>query len=67
MNISERLGSDHPGNYYFPDFQELVIFAQKISERSGFPIVATHEKSRDILIAVNWDPTKSLLLGENEK
>ncbi len=67
MSISDRLASNEPGSYYFPDYSEIEQFAHKISEKSGYKIAATHEKSRDILIAVNWDPKKSLILQENEK
>ena len=67
MSISKRLASNEPGSYYFPDYQEIEQFAKKISERSGYEIAATHEKSRDILIAVNWDPKKTLILQDNEK
>ena len=67
MSISNRLASNEPGSYYFPDYEEIEQFAQKISEQSGYKITATHEKSRDILIAVNWDADRTLLLQENEK
>ena len=49
MSISNRLTSNEPGSYFFPDYQEIKQFAKKISERSGYEIAATHEKSRDIL------------------
>jgi len=67
MSISTRLASNQPGSYYFPDYQEIEQFAQKISKKSGCEIAATHEKSRDILIAVNWESKKSLTLQDNEK
>ncbi|MHA1112569.1 MAG: radical SAM protein, partial [Promethearchaeota archaeon] len=67
MSISTRLASTQPSSYYFPDYQEIEQFAQKISEKSGYKIAATHEKSRDILIAVNWDSKRSLILQDNEK
>lgn len=67
MSISNRLDSNQPGSYYFPDFTELEIFAQNISEKSGFPIAEIHEKSRDILLAVNWNQNHSLVLQDNEK
>jgi wyosine [tRNA(Phe)-imidazoG37] synthetase (radical SAM superfamily) len=67
MSISNRLETDQPGNYYFPDYLELDAFAQKITEKSGFRIIETHEKSRDILLSVNWNRNAPLALQEYEK
>ncbi len=67
MSISDRLDSDQPGSYYFPEFSELMHFANLVSDRSGLKIVETHEKSRDILLTVNWDSNKSIVLQDYEK
>ncbi len=67
MSISARLDSNNPSSYYFPDYSELDQFAEKIAERSDFKVIETHEKSRDILLAVNWDKNKSLVLQPHEK
>jgi len=67
MSISSRLDSNHPGSYYFPEYFELQEFSLKLCEKGGFRMVATHEGSRDILIAVNWNTDIPLKLQENEK
>ncbi|MBN2155927.1 MAG: radical SAM protein [Candidatus Lokiarchaeota archaeon] len=66
MSISDRLSSNKPGSYFFPEYNELSAFARNLAIKSGFPIIETHEGSRDILLAVNWSSTSSLKLQPNE-
>ncbi|MHA1822095.1 MAG: radical SAM protein [Promethearchaeota archaeon] len=65
LNISKRLGSKMPVSYYFPKFDDLMNFARKLEEMSGYKIIRTHEPSRDILIRVKW-PKEEIKLTESE-
>ncbi|MFX0009784.1 MAG: radical SAM protein [Candidatus Hermodarchaeota archaeon] len=53
--IKERLKSQEPLQYYFPDYEYLYKLAQQFEKLSGFPLIYTNEASRDFLFAVNWD------------
>lgn len=53
--IKNRLKSQEPLQYYFPDYNYLYQIALKFEEMSGFPLIYTNEASRDFLFAVNWD------------
>ncbi len=53
--IKNRLKSQEPLQYYFPDYKYLYQVALKFEEMSGFPLIYTNEASRDFLFAVNWD------------
>lgn len=58
MLIKERLKSDNPVQYYFPDYKFLEDLALKFQEMSGFPMIYKNQASRDFLFAVNWDKDK---------
>jgi wyosine [tRNA(Phe)-imidazoG37] synthetase (radical SAM superfamily) len=66
MNISDRIGSKEPGSYYFPSFDDLMNFAKKISSKSGFEIIETHKKSRDILLRVAWPKDKDIKITSDQ-
>ena len=53
--IKERLKSNKPLEFFFPEFEDIQRFALKISDVSGFPILYENKRSRDILLGVNWD------------
>ncbi|MHA1149587.1 MAG: hypothetical protein ACTSR8_15235 [Promethearchaeota archaeon] len=55
LSISERLKSDHPANYYFPEYDYLAEIAQKFEELSSFSLIYKNKVSRDFLFTVNWD------------
>ncbi len=55
LQIKDRLKSDKPSQYYFPDYDYMEDFAIKFEEMSGFPLIYKNEASRDFLFAVNWD------------
>ncbi len=56
--IKERLKSDNPVNYYFPEYDYLEQIALKFEELGNFPLIYTNKDSRDFLFAVNWDKNK---------
>lgn len=66
MDISGRMNSDFPNDYYVPSFTELMEFARKLEATGGYKIIATHEKSRDILIRVNWLEDKTILITPDQ-
>ncbi|MFX1326443.1 MAG: hypothetical protein ACFE8N_15945, partial [Promethearchaeota archaeon] len=57
--IKERLKSDNPVQYYFPEYEFLEDFALKFEKMSGFPLIYKNRPSRDFLFAVNWDKDKN--------
>jgi len=56
--IKDRMNSDNPAQYYFPDYDFLEDFSLRFEEMSGFPIIYKNRVSRDFLFAVNWDKDK---------
>lgn len=63
LELKNRLGvfaKDRELRDFAPSFQDLLEFAQKLSEETGFPIIETHEASRDILLRVNWPKDQSI-------
>ncbi len=58
LQIKDRLKSDKPLQYYFPDYEYLENFALKFGKKSGFPLIYKNEASRDFLFAINWDKEK---------
>ncbi|MBY8984772.1 MAG: radical SAM protein [Candidatus Lokiarchaeota archaeon] len=58
LSIKERLKSDEPLQYYFPEYKYLEDLALKFQEMSGFPMIYKNQASRDFLFAVNWDQDK---------
>ncbi len=60
--IKERLQSDKPIQYYFPDYEYLDYIASKFEERGNFPLIYKNEVSRDFLFLVNWDREKDLII-----
>jgi len=58
LQIKDRLKSDKPSQYYFPDFEFLENFALKFEKIGGFPLIYKNEASRDFLFAINWDKEK---------
>ncbi len=58
LQITDRLKSDKPLQYYFPDYEYLDNFAVKFEKISGFPLIYKNEASRDFLFAINWDKDK---------
>lgn len=53
--IKERLHSEEPLEYYFPEHSDIQNFAEKIRSLCNFPILYENERSRDVLLGVNWD------------
>ncbi len=53
--IKERLKSNKPMKYYFPEFDYLEKIALKFEELGNFHLIYKNEPSRDFLFAVNWD------------
>ncbi|MBD3352644.1 MAG: radical SAM protein [Candidatus Lokiarchaeota archaeon] len=66
MQISDRLSNQHKGSYYVPTFQELLDFSNQLCLNREFEVIETHEKSRDILIRVNWPKDRGIKIQENE-
>ncbi|MHA1727100.1 MAG: radical SAM protein [Promethearchaeota archaeon] len=66
MNISKRLGTKKKENYFFPDFKYLLKFAQGLEKAGDFEIIKTHEKSRDILLRVNWPKSKNIKITHKQ-
>jgi wyosine [tRNA(Phe)-imidazoG37] synthetase (radical SAM superfamily) len=66
MNISKRLGTKEGGDNFFPDFEYLLNFAQKLENESSFKIIETHEKSRDILLRVAWPEDRSIKITTDQ-
>ena len=66
MDISNRFGSQEPGSYYFPTFNDLMDFAEKLSAKGGFEIIESHEKSRDILLRVGWPKDKTIKITSDQ-
>ena len=58
LSIRDRLKSDKPLQYYFPEYKYLEDLALKFQEMSGFPMIYKNQASRDFLFAVNWDKDK---------
>jgi len=56
--IKERLKSDKPLQYYFPEYEYLKKIALKFEEKGNFPLIYKNKASRDFLFAVNWDKEK---------
>ncbi|MFW9865779.1 MAG: radical SAM protein [Candidatus Thorarchaeota archaeon] len=57
--IKERLKSDKPVQYYFPEYEYLEDLALKFQKLSGYPLIYKNKASRDFLFAVNWDKDKN--------
>jgi len=66
MNISNRLGTKEGGDKFFPNFEYLLNFAQKLENESSFKIIETHEKSRDILLRVAWPEDRSIKITTDQ-
>lgn len=62
--IKERLKSDNPVQYYFPEYEFLEDFALKFEKMSGFPLIYKNRASRDFLFAINWDKDKNPKISE---
>jgi wyosine [tRNA(Phe)-imidazoG37] synthetase (radical SAM superfamily) len=58
LSIKERLKSEEPLQYFFPEYNYLEDIALKFQEMSGFPLIYKNQASRDFLFAVNWDKDK---------
>lgn len=56
--IKQRVKSDKPLEYFFPEYEYLENLAKEIEKRSSFPLIYTNQASRDFLFAVNWDENK---------
>jgi len=56
--INERLKSNEPINYYFPEYLYLKNIAKQFEELGNFPLIFENEVSRDFLFAVNWQKDK---------
>ncbi len=52
--IKERLKSSKDLEFFFPEFEDIKEFAEKISNLGNFPILYENHRSRDVLIGVNW-------------
>lgn len=66
MTISNRLGTDLSGDNYVPEFKDLMEFALGLEKKGGYEIIQTHQKSKDILIRINWPKNKSIKIEKNE-
>jgi wyosine [tRNA(Phe)-imidazoG37] synthetase (radical SAM superfamily) len=60
--ISERLRSNMPLQYYFPDYEYLEQLALKFEELGNFPLIYKNKDSRDFLFAVNWNKDKDPII-----
>lgn len=58
LMVKERLKSEEPIQYYFPDYEYLENIALKFEEIGNFPLIYRNKASRDFLFAVNWDEDK---------
>ncbi len=58
LSIKERLKSDKPLQYFFPEYEYLKKIALIFEELSNFPLIYINEPSRDFLFAVNWEKEK---------
>ena len=56
--IKDRLKSEKPIQYYFPDYEYLEEIALEFEKMSGFPLIYKNKPSRDFLFAVNWEKEK---------
>ncbi|MHA1672248.1 MAG: radical SAM protein [Promethearchaeota archaeon] len=63
LRLEERLGrfkEDHELREFAPSFQDLLHFAEKLADATGFEIIESHEASKDILLRANWPKDKSI-------
>jgi len=60
--IGERLRSNMPLQYYFPDYEYLEQLALKFEELGNFPLIYKNKDSRDFLFAVNWNKDKDPII-----
>ena len=66
MLVKKRMGLGGKGERigetaaYAPSFQDVLDYARRISERTGWPIVERSKPSRDVLMLVNWPRHKSI-------
>ena len=63
LNLEKRLGKfkgDHTLREFGPSFNDLLSFAKELERLGGFPIIETHEPSRDILLRGSWPEGKSI-------
>ncbi|NMC06115.1 MAG: radical SAM protein [Candidatus Lokiarchaeota archaeon] len=69
MLMTKRLGMGGDGSKisesagFAPTFEDVMAFARRISEASGFPIVETSKPSRDVLMLVNWTEGTSIRIA----
>ncbi|MFW9826763.1 MAG: radical SAM protein [Candidatus Thorarchaeota archaeon] len=56
--IKERLKSEQPIQYFFPEYEYLENLAAKFEEIGNFHLIYKNKASRDFLFAVNWDTGK---------
>lgn len=57
LELENRLGKlskGHALREFAPSFEDLLHFAEGLSQYTGFPIIETHETSKDILLRGNW-------------
>ncbi len=57
-----RLGEDRELRDYAPTYSDLLEFAQALEKQGGFPIIASHGPSRDILLRGKWPIGKSIII-----
>jgi wyosine [tRNA(Phe)-imidazoG37] synthetase (radical SAM superfamily) len=56
--IKERMKSEQPIQYFFPEYEYLENLAVKFEEIGNFHLIYKNTASRDFLFAVNWDAGK---------
>jgi len=64
LSINDRLKTDYPQSFYFPEYEFLEDFALEFEKLSGFPIIYKNYASRDFLFAVNWEKNKDPKISE---
>ncbi|MEX2715676.1 MAG: radical SAM protein [Candidatus Sigynarchaeum springense] len=66
MLLKKRLGLGGDGTTigessgFAPTFEDVITFAQRLSEAGGFPILEVSKPSRDVLMLVNWPVDKPI-------
>ncbi|MHA2474941.1 MAG: hypothetical protein ACXAES_17090 [Promethearchaeota archaeon] len=64
LSINDRLKTDYPPSFYFPEYDFLEDFALEFEKLSGLPIIYKNYASRDFLFAVNWEKDKDPKISE---
>ncbi|MHA1718794.1 MAG: radical SAM protein [Promethearchaeota archaeon] len=66
LNLEKRLGKskgEHTLREFAPSFDDLLVFAKELEKLGGFPIIETHEPSKDILLRGSWPENESIKIN----